>query len=181
MTLKDKLKDNLFYLGNRVATLGRVAILTGTLAFALNPPKPTINSYQYYAGRFNTEITDPYTGKIYSPISFRESADQTLGNLKNVGYGIGLIGIIFAGTSGILMTANGKTTKRIYERTKEYIGSRGQLEPEFVEQVIKGSENAKYFGYCELQGVYLAARETGNLEVFNKVKRKYSKIIIPNF
>jgi len=41
--------------------------------------------------------------------------------------------------------------------------------------------NARFLGYCQIQGLYLAARKYRQLKTFNEVKKEASKNIFPNF
>ncbi len=46
---------------------------------------------------------------------------------------------------------------------------------------IKDTENRKFTGYCQLQGLYLAAKRYGQLDVFYAAKSAVSNNILPNF
>lgn len=184
MTILSKLND-IGYFGNRVATLGRIAIVASALTLALCPfPKyDRDKTYQYYANRFDYEIKDPESGKTYSPKikTIHESLEVLIESSKNAAPLLLSISAFTSGLLGIALTLNGRTTKKYYKKTKKHIELRGELAPEFIEKVIKKSENSKVLGYCELQGIYLAARDTDNLDVFYQVKNKLSRNIIPNF
>lgn len=67
-------------------------------------------------------------------------------------------------------------------RKEKHINRFGELRPRFLKRLIESKvERNPIIGYCQLQGDYLAAREYNQLEVFNEVKKKYSKNVIPNF
>lgn len=94
--------------------------------------------------------------------------------------------IMILGAGIMLISSFGIGTKKIYERTKEHIISRGKLDERYMRNLIRGAQDEppvldRFLGYCQLQGAYLAARETGNVEDFDRYKRKYSKNILPNF
>ena len=183
--MKDKLKDwNIFYLGNRVSTLGRIAVVASALTLASSPfPEyDRDKSYQYYADRFDYEIKDPKSGKIYSPKikTIYESLEELAENSLNAAPTLLSVSGLSLGLLGIGLTLNGRTTKKYYKKTRKHIELKGELAPEFIEKLIKKDGNGKILGYCELQGIYLAARDTGNLDVFYRVKNKLSRNIIPN-
>ena len=78
-------------------------------------------------------------------------------------------------------TLCGRSTSKYYKRTEEHIKRFGELRPRFLEKLISKTENREIVGYCQLQGVYLAARKHGQLAVFYDVKRRCSNNVIPNF
>ncbi|MBI2672745.1 hypothetical protein HYX19_00645 [Candidatus Woesearchaeota archaeon] len=78
-------------------------------------------------------------------------------------------------------TTAGSGTLRYYNRTSKHIKQFRRLDPGFAKTLIEGTENRKFTGYCQLQGMYLAAKKYGQLDVFYEAKKKYSKNIIPNF
>ncbi len=90
-------------------------------------------------------------------------------------YAVGTVG---AGLVGINVC--GKFTLETYQRTKKHIKQYGEIRPQFFQEDIKET-NGHICGYCHTQGMYLAAREYGQLESFRSNKRKYSKCLIPNF
>jgi hypothetical protein len=94
----------------------------------------------------------------------------------------GLYGI--TSTAGIMMyfyTGFGLPTLRIYKRTKQHIRDWKKLDHDFFIAYLGGDVRKPFTGYCQLQGMYLAARDTGHLEEFRELKRKYSKNLLPNF
>jgi hypothetical protein len=82
-----------------------------------------------------------------------------------------LFGVTLAGTS----------TLEYYHRSVKHIKRFERLDHRFATTLIKGGENDAIFGYCELQGMYLAARNYGQLDAFYKAKKEVSNNIIPNF
>lgn len=86
--------------------------------------------------------------------------------------------IVGAGLVGI--NADGRFTFKSYQRTKGHIEQFGEIKPEFFREYIKDT-NGRICGYCDVQGIYLAARELNKLESFYKNRREQSKCIIPNF
>ena len=96
------------------------------------------------------------------------------GMLALVGLGIGLL---TTGASGC-----GSGTKKFYRFVERNIERTGDLDQKFLERLISlKTENRSLFGYCQLQGMYLAARDYNQLEVFNQAKNNVSNCKIPNF
>ena len=91
-------------------------------------------------------------------------------------------------SSGALFCAStfcGYGTRKLYNRTREHIRRFGKLNPKFVKNVIRRSQQDYpgfdlLIGYCQEQGAYLAARDMGQLGAFNDAKTS-SRNIIPNF
>ncbi len=119
-----------------------------------------------------------------------------------IAYGIGMMGGAWRGvgddpicllsclsgaviyTGGLLASINtccGRTTPWYYKETEEHIKHFGKLDERFARNLIQGSENGSFVGYCQQQGLYLAARKHGQLGVFRQAQKKYSKIKIPFF
>tara|TARA_Y100000310_G_C20560822_1_gene752981 strand:- start:70 stop:480 length:411 start_codon:yes stop_codon:yes gene_type:complete len=82
---------------------------------------------------------------------------------------------------GEIITCCGLTTPKFYNRTRDHIKKFDKLDPRFVKEMIKETENREFVGYCQLQGMYLAARNYGQLDVFKDVKKEISNCRIPNF
>lgn len=78
-------------------------------------------------------------------------------------------------------TTEGLGTLKYYNRTSKHIKQFGKLDSEFAKTLIEGTGNRKFTGYCQIQGMYLAAKKYGQLGAFYEAKKKYSKNIIPNF
>jgi len=76
-----------------------------------------------------------------------------------------------------------KDAKTFYNIIERHIQRRGNLSQRFVERLmtVKQVENGKFLGYCQKQGMYLAARNYGQLEVFNQAKENVSNCKIPHF
>lgn len=85
------------------------------------------------------------------------------------------------GLRGLDYTRFGTSTLKLYRRTKRHIEQFGSLQPKFAKGVIEKTENRAFTGYCQLQGMYLAAKELGQEEAFNEAKRGVSNCLIPNF
>lgn len=73
----------------------------------------------------------------------------------------------------------GEKTSFEYQKTKELIDNHGRLGELYPKKIFE--HDSKLFGYCANQGVYLAAREEGELEEYERMKEKYSDNWIPNF
>ncbi|MEK6899779.1 MAG: hypothetical protein AABX05_01515 [Nanoarchaeota archaeon] len=90
--------------------------------------------------------------------------------------------LFFTGISAMGNTLCGEGTLTYYQRTKEHIQRKGSLDQRMIELwITQTTENQKYLGYCQLQGMYLAAKKYKQLEPFYKAKRKVSRNKVPNF
>ena len=79
-------------------------------------------------------------------------------------------------------TKCGAGTLHFYRRTEQHIEKYGHLKPRVVELwMTNKTENRTEAGYCQQQGIYLAARKHNQLEAFNQAKEKVSKVTIPHF
>ena len=108
---------------------------------------------------------------------------HTIGTPSLLNIGIGMLSVITfsIGTGFVGITNEGRETFTHYKRAKEHIDNHGRLEPRYAEKVILGSENHSFIGYCQQQGLYLAARDYGQLEVFERVRKAHSNVKIPHF
>ena len=79
------------------------------------------------------------------------------------------------------LTLCGYSTMHYYNRTMNHINEFGKLDGRYIKQMIKGTENRKFIGYCQIQGMYLAAKKAKQLETFKRVKAEVCNNIIPNF
>jgi hypothetical protein len=78
-------------------------------------------------------------------------------------------------------TQLGIGTYRVYKRVKGHIEKHGKPDPRFLRKAMALEVYPYPFtGYCQIQGTYLACRNTGFLEDFYKVKEE-SKNLLPNF
>jgi len=76
----------------------------------------------------------------------------------------------------------GRKTVHHYRRTLEHIRRNGgRLGLRYVKKIIEKSENEPYIGYCQQQGLFLAAKKTGNVLVFRKLQKRYSNVVLPFF
>jgi hypothetical protein len=93
-------------------------------------------------------------------------------NLLISEFGFGTVAVTFCGSS----------TYKHYKRGLKHFQETGDLNKEYFREVIEDkSENTRLFGYCQVQGAYLAAIKVGKVKEFRKAKKEYSKNIIPNF
>lgn len=94
------------------------------------------------------------------------------------GFTVGL-----AGLAGAVGTRFGRSTLRVYRRARRHIEREGRLDPRLSRRVIVGAQEPgnECIGYCEEQGLYLAARDSGQLEAFERARREYSTISVPHF
>jgi hypothetical protein len=78
-------------------------------------------------------------------------------------------------------TMCGWTTYEHYKKAADHIKSTGKLDMRYAETLITRSENRSFVGYCQQQGLYLAARDYGYLDVFEKARKMHSNVKIPHF
>ena len=90
---------------------------------------------------------------------------------------------ILSAPSLLLGTFMGTTTLRAYKRTKKFIERTGGVNGYFFQQNLDKDDGGlgKTFGYCSLQGMYLAMKEEGLTKEFKTLKVKHSKVKLPNF
>ncbi|MEK6905736.1 MAG: hypothetical protein AABX24_05025 [Nanoarchaeota archaeon] len=82
----------------------------------------------------------------------------------------------------LLATKCSAGTLHFYHRTEQHIEKYGLLKPRVVELwMATRTENMPELGYCQQQGIYLAARKHGQLNAFYEAKEKASKVKIPHF
>ena len=87
----------------------------------------------------------------------------------------------YVGALLLLQTELGSNTSRLYEKTVNHIKKFGRIEERFFDKVVPVNDMASpWDGYCQLQGVYLAARDYDQLNDFNRMRSK-SCNRIPNF
>ena len=104
----------------------------------------------------------------------RSISETVLRFFLMVGSGVG--GAFLAGSN-----AFGVITEKFYRKTREHILEFGAIDPLFFQKTMEGWEDEKYYGYCQLQGIFLAAKELNKVEEFRALKREHCKNIIPNF
>jgi len=90
------------------------------------------------------------------------------------------ISIAMVGTSAAGISRYGVGTYGAYQRTLKHIKKFGRIGHRFFKKYIEKGDGIA-LGYCELQGMYLAARKCGQLDSFFENKRKYSNNLVPNF
>jgi hypothetical protein len=83
---------------------------------------------------------------------------------------------------GVMMGFNtfGSSTYKSYKKTLKHIELCGEIRPDFFIEYLK-YDNGRFIGYCQLQGMYLAARKYGKLESFFQNKRENTTNCVPNF
>ena len=97
-----------------------------------------------------------------------------LSGLTTIACGIAAHNSSFYCIGGIMvLTAGfGRETVWAYHLTKKHLLQHGKIEESFARQLV-------YAPYCDRQGLYLAARNYGHLDMFKKVTK--AKINLPNF
>ncbi|MBI2667010.1 hypothetical protein HYX13_05345 [Candidatus Woesearchaeota archaeon] len=79
-------------------------------------------------------------------------------------------------------TLCGSNTIKFYHKTKEHIKQFGALDERFAKKIIMvDNENTDFYGYCQQQGMYLAALHYGQVKSFREFQKKYSNVKIPFF
>jgi len=94
----------------------------------------------------------------------------------------GIVGTLFS-ASYVVDTKCGERTLHYFRRTEKRIKKKDRvLSPRVVELwMTRTTENQALYGYCQQQGIYLAAKKHRQLEAFYEVKRKASRVRIPHF
>ncbi len=104
--------------------------------------------------------------------AYRSLSDTDITTLAYSGL-ITILGICMYATSRRNITGRAYLyTKKIYQRNNEL------SEENFIESIRK-SPNGKLHGYCEQQGIYLAAKELGYEDSFREAAKRASNVIIP--
>lgn len=74
-----------------------------------------------------------------------------------------------------------RATKLYYDITKKHIKRTWTVDARFLSKVMNGYQGTKLLGYCELQWVYLAARNNWLSSEFRTAKKQsWMKVLIPN-
>ena len=94
----------------------------------------------------------------------------------------GIVGTLFS-ASYVVDTKCGERTLYFFRRTEKQIKKfDDRLMPRAIELwMAKKTENQALYGYCQQQGMYLAAKKHGHLGAFYKAKRRVSQVRIPHF
>ncbi|TAL53435.1 MAG: hypothetical protein EPN86_04450 [Nanoarchaeota archaeon] len=86
-----------------------------------------------------------------------------------------------AGSFALGYSHLGFGTLELYNRTIGHIREHGKLEERYASTVFTSNSIDRVTGYCQIQGMYLAAAEEGFADEFRRYKEMYSNNIIPNF
>jgi len=89
-----------------------------------------------------------------------------------------MMGFLFAQSNCL---SCGRTTVDSYHRTLEHIDKKGMLSSNFFKAQMKLDYDSWVVGYCQVQGMYFAAKERGFLTDFKLLKEEETKNIVPNF
>jgi len=92
---------------------------------------------------------------------------------------IGSVGASFVG-----YTQFGGKMISIYKRTTKHLKRFNKFDERFFTTIVGNDSSCKFTGYCQLQAMYLAARDSGNPEnvrEFAQLKKQYTRNIVPNF
>ena len=76
-------------------------------------------------------------------------------------------------------TVVGFQTITSYRRAKRHIEKNNGFDERYLRTALESDRI--FFNYCPDQGVYLAAKETGHQDEFEKARQKYSVNMIPHF
>lgn len=105
--------------------------------------------------------------------------------IRGCGQDLGLPTAIsmLGGWASASLAGCGVGTTEIYNRTMAHLQQFNRLDERFFDKVMKINKTQSIFGYCQLQGMYLACRDYSQetLPEFYKLKAERTKNIIPNF
>lgn len=79
------------------------------------------------------------------------------------------------------VTAFGTTTERTYRRTCDHIEKKWKIGRKFFKKIMKNDIDKEIMGYCQLQWMYLAAKEYWLEKKFLEMKKEFTNNLIPNF
>jgi len=89
--------------------------------------------------------------------------------------------VCWVGFGLMAITKLGQGTKRYYLRTLKEVEEKGEASVDFFKERIIRTDIGRFIGYCQLQGMYLGAKKTGQLDNFYQAKEEVSNCVIPNF
>ena len=93
----------------------------------------------------------------------------------------GVVATLFS-VSYVVDTKCGARTLYFFRRTEKQIKKFGHLKTKAIEYwMAKKTENQALYGYCQQQGIYLAAKKHQQLDAFYQAKRRASRVKIPHF
>ncbi|GAB0174213.1 MAG: hypothetical protein HHAS10_00920 [Candidatus Altimarinota bacterium] len=143
--------------------------------FKKTAPESRIETLKRF-GKFSVECL---SGNIKNRVLL--VADTTLGTTLYYGGEIETVIAFTAFLGAVLVCGGGRATKLYYDITKKHIKRTGTVDARFLSKVMNGYQGTKLLGYCELQGVYLAARNNGLSSEFKAAKKQSGmKVLIPN-
>jgi len=130
-----------------------------------------------YMNRVTLAMMPIYSSSIYGIMSY-----QNISNISDEPLRFGLL-CCAAVVSGAIAgyTSFGTSTGRMFRKIDRQIETDGCLNREYVTKVMCQPENDCATGYCQIQGIYLAAKKHGKLAEFRKLQEKYSCNKIPHF
>ena len=105
--------------------------------------------------------------------------DELVSNNGNLPTGSAILCAIGGAITGVTYAGTG--TWKHYKRTLREYKEKGEVSVDFFKERILRSENGRFVGYCQLQGLYLGAKKTGQLEAFYAAREEFSECKIPNF
>ncbi|MFA6460818.1 MAG: hypothetical protein WCV90_01010 [Candidatus Woesearchaeota archaeon] len=88
---------------------------------------------------------------------------------------------LFDGAMYSAITKLGISTWRHYKRTLLEVKEKGSADVQFFKERMVRAEHCRTIGYCQIQGLYLGARQSRQLDNFYQAKRESSRLLIPNF
>jgi len=139
------------------------------------------NAYIALAGNRVTLASSTAAGissyGFFSDLSHYFSGEEPL-QLRTLGFLVsGLASSIF-----IFSTKCGLGTAAFYRAADRHIKRRGTLKENVVRKWIQNAvEDDSTLGYCQLQGIYLAAKKHGIEDIFFELKEKYSSNTMRNW
>jgi len=80
-----------------------------------------------------------------------------------------------------IVTLSGVTTLRNYKLARKSVRKHSRLDNKLARTLLGNDKEGLFYGHCQLQGMYYAAREAGKLDEFRRIKKDISRNVIPNF
>ncbi len=87
--------------------------------------------------------------------------------------------LMYASAGLMGATVFGCSTLEHYVSARDQIRHYGRLDDRYARTLMEKNKGC-FSGYCQIQGLYLAAKKYSQLEVFMRAKKAYSKNVIPN-
>lgn len=136
-------------------------------------------------------LRDKYVKIVGNRITFLCRAGFQIGGMgaiiesyhRNPDAGFAYALLALASFAGYAATGKGdECTLEHYVRGKKHIKKYGRLRKRYAETMLASKTHGRFYGYCQQQGLYLAAKELGEVEVFRAVDKEVdNRNYLPNF